>query len=81
MTIEFDIAWDVFGRELVAGEDVTSAFGRDIAHPIIAKVVNPCGPGGGNPIVRFTFQDEDHAWEWASTNMDMCPEDFAAIAA
>ncbi len=81
MTLEFDIAWDVFGRELVAGEDVTPTFAEDIARPVSAKIVEPRGPGGGNPIVRFTFRDEDHAWEWASENMDMDPEDFAAIAA
>lgn len=81
MTIEFDIAWDMFASDLVAGEDVTPTFAEDVARPISAKVVNPCGPGGGNPIVRFTFQDADHAWEWASSNLDMCPEDFAAIAA
>ena len=27
------------------------------------------GPGGGNPFVELTFQDEDHSWEWYSENM------------
>jgi len=73
----FDIAFDFFidmmgedaARELTDGQDVT-------ARPVKAVIIKAEGPGGGNPYVEFTFQDEDHSWEWASSNMDMEPDDY-----
>jgi len=79
----FDIAYDFFAdmmgleaQNLVDGQDVTAAFAEDIARPVKAVIIEAEGPGGGNPYVEFTFQDADHAWEWASSNMDMEPDDF-----
>lgn len=82
-TYRYDIAFDFFSEkiheaadDLRAGQDVTEVFADDVARPVKAKILDPQGPGGGNPYVEFEFQDADHAWEWASENMDMCPEDF-----
>ena len=80
----FDIAFDYFldmmgyvaAHALTVGQDVTEAFAEDIARPVKAVIIEVEGPGGGNPYVEFTFQDEDHSWEWASSNMDMEPDDY-----
>jgi len=80
----FDIAFDFFidmmgedaACELTDGQDVTAVFANDIAHPVKAVIIKAKGRGGGNPYVEFTFQDEDHSWEWASSNMDMEPDDY-----
>ena len=63
------------------GQDVTAVFAEDIARPVKAVIIEAEGPGGGNPYVEFTFQDEDHSWEWASSNMDMEPDDYEVGAA
>ena len=83
-TRRFDIAFDFFiemmgedaAREIKDGQDVTAVFADDIARPVKAVIIEAEGPAGGNPYVEFTFQDEDHAWEWASSNMDMEPDDY-----
>jgi hypothetical protein len=80
----FDIAFDFFiemmgedaARDLQDGQDVTAVFAGDIARPVKATIIEAEGPGGGNPYVEFTFMDEDHSWEWASSNMDMEPDDY-----
>ena len=80
----FDIAFDFFiemmgeeaAQELKDGQDVTEVFAEDIARPVKAVIIEAEGPGGGNPYVEFTFLDEDHSWEWASSNMDMEPDDY-----
>ena len=79
----FDISFDYFmdtmgpaSRRLTDGQDVTAVFAGDIARPVKAVIIEAEGPGGGNPYVEFTFQDEDHSWEWASSNMDMEPDDY-----
>jgi hypothetical protein len=80
----FDIAFDFFidmmgedaARKLTDGQDVTEVFADDIARPVKAVIIETEGPGGGNPYVEFTFTDEDHSWEWASSNMDMEPDDY-----
>lgn len=85
----FDIAFDFFvdmmgeeaARAIVDGQDVTEAFKDDISHPVKAVIIQAEGPGGGNPYVEFTFQDEDHSWEWASANMGMEPDDYELGAA
>ena len=85
----FDIAFDFFiekmgedvARELQDGQDVTDVFADDIARPVKAVIIQAEGPGGGNPYVEFTFLDEDHSWEWASSNMDMEPDDYEEAAA
>ena len=85
----FDIAFDFFIEQLGEtaalalqdGQDVTAVFAGDIAHPVKAVIIEAEGPGGGNPYVEFTFQDEDHSWEWASSNMDMEPDDWEEGAA
>ena len=85
----FDIAFDFFiekmgedvARELQDGQDVTDVFADDIARPMKAVIIQAEGPGGGNPYVEFTFQDGDHSWEWASSNMDMEPDDYEEGAA
>lgn len=85
----FDIAFDAFiellGEEaanaLKDGQDVTEVFADDVSRPVKAVIIEATGPGGGNPYVEFTFIDEDHAWEWASMNLDMEPEDFEICAA
>lgn len=85
----FDIAFDFFiemmgedaARDLQDGQDVTAVFKDDVAHPVKAVIIQVEGPGGGNPYVKFTFQDEDHSWEWASSNMDMEPDDYEVGAA
>jgi hypothetical protein len=84
----FDIAFDFFiemmgeeaAQELKDGQDVTEAFADDIARPVKAVIIEAEGPGGGNPYVEFTFTDEDHSWEWASSNMYMEPEDYDLCA-
>lgn len=85
----FDIAFDFFieqlgetaANSLKDGQDVTSVFRFDIAAPAKAVIIQAEGPGGGNPYVEFTFQDEDHSWEWASANMGMEPDDWEEGAA
>jgi hypothetical protein len=85
----FDIAFDFFIEQLGEtaalalqdGQDVTAVFAGDIARPVKAVIIEAEGPGGGNPYVEFTFQDEDHSWEWASANMDMEPDDWEEGAA
>jgi len=80
----FDIAFDFFvdmmgevaAREIQDGQDVTAVFADDIARPVKAVIIEAEGPGGGNPYVEFTFMDEDHSWEWASSNQDMEPDDY-----
>lgn len=76
LTSDIDYNFLEAAEPLQVGQDVTSYFENDIPRPVKAVVVNPHGPGGGNPEVKFTFFDEDHAWEWASNNMDMEYEDF-----
>ena len=70
--IQADIAWDFFNDKgmpnLHAGQDVTAAFEGEIGNPVKAVVLVPVGPGGGNPVIGFTFMDEDHAWEWFSNS-------------
>ena len=80
----FDIAFDAFieligeaaANALKDGQDVTEVFSDHIARPVKAVIIEAEGPGGGNPYVEFTFMDEDHSWEWASSNMDMEPDDY-----
>jgi len=73
--LTLDINYDMFNEaDLVLGHDVTDCFAEDLARPIKAVIVNPEGPGGGNPIVRFSFQDCDHSWEWFSQNGAGCGE-------
>lgn len=65
--LEFDINYDMFNEaDLVLGKEVTSYFEEDICQPVRATIINPKGPGGGSPIVKFFFNDYDHAWEWFS---------------
>lgn len=67
------------GGPFKKGQDVTSFFADDIAQPVKAIILNPFGPGGGNPEVLLTFMDEDHAWEWWNTNLfdgDGDPQEF-----
>lgn len=68
--LDADISWDTFAEQgaqtLADGQDVTKFFVTDMARPVAAKVILAEGPGGGNPYVSFTFNDEDHAWEWFS---------------
>lgn len=65
--LELDINYDMFSEaDLVLGKDVTSYFEEDICQPVRATIINPKGLGGGNPIVKFFFNDQDHAWEWFS---------------
>ena len=67
--LTLDIDYDMFKEaDLVLGRDVTDYFDEDWTPPVKAIIVNPKGPGGGNPIVKFTFQDSDHSWEWFSHN-------------
>jgi hypothetical protein len=67
--LTLDIDYDMFKEaDLVLGRDVTGYFDEDWTPPVKAVIVNPKGPGGGNPIVKFTFQDSDHSWEWFSHN-------------
>ena len=85
----FDIAFDFFiekmgeddARKIQDGQDVTEIFADDIARPVKAVIIEAEGPGGGNPYVEFNFIDEDHSWEWASSNMDMEPDDYEVGAA
>ena len=76
LTSDIDHNFLEAAKPLKEGQDVTSYFENDIPRPMKAVVVNTHGPGGGNPEVKFTFLNEDHAWEWASNNMDTTPEDF-----
>jgi len=67
--LTLDINYDMFKEtDLVLGRDVTDYFAEDWTPPVKAVIVNPKGPGGGNPIVKFTFQDSDHSCEWFSHN-------------
>lgn len=78
-TLRLDIAFDWlaekmdnFGMDIKRGRDgaeITAAFSDDIARPVKVIVLEFEGPGGGNPYVELTFQDEDHSWEWYSENM------------
>ena len=85
----FDIAFDFFAemmgleaaQALQDRQDVTDVFKDDIARPVKAVIIEAEGPGGGNPYVEFTFLDEDHSWGWASSNMDMEPDDYEVGAA
>ena len=52
------------GGPLAVGTDVTLAFDDDIGKPTKAVVVNPSGPGGGNPEILFSFPSEDAARDW-----------------
>jgi len=80
----FDIAFDFFvemmgeddARKIQDGQDVTEVFSEDIARPVKAVIIEAEGLEDGNPYVEFTFMDEDHSWEWASSNMDMEPDDY-----
>jgi hypothetical protein len=80
LDIGYDWLEEMMGADAAANlkerQDITEAFADDIARPLKAIVIVVSGPGGGNPFVELTFQDGDHAWEWASSNMDMTPEDF-----
>ena len=65
--LTLDINYDMFKEaDIVLGKDVTAYFEEDICPPAVAKIIDPCGPGGGNPVVKFFFNDHDHAWEWFS---------------
>ena len=67
--LKLDVDIDMFKEsDLVLGRDVTRYFDEDWAPPVKATIVNPKGPGGGNPIVKFFFEDSDHSWEWFSHN-------------
>ena len=75
--LRMDIGWDWLEEKmgkaafeaLTDGADITAAFADDIARPVKVVVLEVEGPGGGNPFVELTFQDEDHSWEWYSENM------------
>lgn len=75
LTADIDYNFLEAAEPLHVGQDVTSYFEDDAPCPVKAVVMNPHGPGG-NPEITFTFLDEDHAWEWASNNMDMEYDDF-----
>lgn len=64
--LECDIDSALFDTELSADQEVTRFFSDDIPPPVKATVVDAHGPGGGNPIIRLEFADQDHAWEWFS---------------
>ena len=65
--LALDINYDMFNKaDIVLGKDVTAYFEEDICQPVWATIIDPCGPGGGNPVVKFFFNDHDHAWEWFS---------------
>ena len=65
VTVEVDLAYDSFPRDLVDGEDATS-----ICPPINGIkpdkliVVEAVGPGGGNPFCRASFESELAARVW-----------------
>lgn len=67
VTIQLDMAYDAFPRDLVDGEDAT-----DIAPvyngiaPDKLIVVQALGPGGGNPDCLVSFNDEKNARAWFS---------------
>ena len=76
LTADIDYGFLEDAEPLHVGQDVTSYFEDDAPRPVKAVVMNPHGPGGGNPEITFTFLDEDHAWEWASNNLDVEYDDF-----
>jgi hypothetical protein len=73
--IAFDLDLDA-GVAPTLGLDVTSHLENDV-RPVKAVVVDPCGPGGGMPVVEVTFVDEEHAWEWMNAEgMDVDDMDW-----
>lgn len=77
MKIRFDISIKFFEGGISMGQDVTKKFWcRGVTRPVQAVIVDPLGSSDGNPIVEFTFRDEDHAWEWASNELEVEPEEF-----
>jgi len=72
--INFDFDLDL--ENLTVGQNVTDHVENDV-RPVEAIVINPQGPGGGMPEVEVWFLDEDHAWEWMSSEgMDIEDMEF-----
>jgi hypothetical protein len=63
IAFDLDLDLDFSVANPTIGQDVTSILDNDV-RPVKAIVIDPCGPGGGMPVVEVTFLDEDHAWEW-----------------
>lgn len=52
---------------LVKGDDVTVVFKDDPVPPVKVVVIDK-GTYGDNLILEVTFHDEEHAWDWFSSN-------------
>lgn len=59
-------------------EQLTALWGSAGDHDLKASLVDPCGPGGGNPVVRYEGETDDllnflmsHYHDGASTREDM----------
>jgi hypothetical protein len=77
--IELDISDELFRKAPRMGDDVTQLLAQasrnlrglpGLPPGTVATVVNPSGPGGGNPVVQISFTDEEVAWEWFSVWQD-----------
>jgi hypothetical protein len=68
LKLDYDTHEEFPDLPLHDGQDVTGLFETQIARPVGATVIQAVGPGGGNPYIKFTFVDDDHAWEWFSCN-------------
>jgi hypothetical protein len=65
VTVEVDLAYDSFPRDLVDGEDATSIFPPiNGIKPDKLIIVQAVGLGGGNPECHASFNDEKMARRW-----------------
>ena len=65
----FDIAHDNLPSDIADGDDVTREFSSSPWAPVRAVVIKRHGPAGGNPLVEFTWADDNGiARAWAVDN-------------
>lgn len=54
-------------ESLKNGDDVTFVFADDVACPVKVVILEK-GGYADNLILEVTFHDEEHAWDWFSSN-------------
>jgi hypothetical protein len=55
------IGEEVFNR-LKDGDSLDGLYEHELVES--ARIIEICGPGGGNPFIEFKFRSTEDAWDW-----------------